>query len=102
MKSLSNTVGIVLIVAGILVLIVGNLRIPLGRLPGDIAYQGRNFSFYLPLATSLLLSVVLSLVFYLISRFAAEGRSIHLTGLETSSAICNVPSLPLALSQTAR
>jgi hypothetical protein len=69
MKSLSNTVGTLLIVAGILVLVLGKVRIPFGRLPGDIAYRGKNFSFYFPIATSLLLSVVLSLIFYLISRF---------------------------------
>jgi hypothetical protein len=38
----------------------------LGRLPGDLSYKRDNFSFYFPIATSLLISVVLSLLFYLI------------------------------------
>jgi uncharacterized membrane protein YidH (DUF202 family) len=67
--SLREVVGVLLIAAGILVLVMGRVRLPLGRLPGDIAYRGKNFSFYFPLATSLLLSVLLSLVFYLIARF---------------------------------
>ena len=67
--SLRDAVGILLIAAGILVLVLGRVRLPFGRLPGDIAYRGKNFSLYVPLATSLLLSVLLSLVFYLISRF---------------------------------
>jgi len=48
---------------------MGKIRIPFGRLPGDIAYRGRNFSFYFPLASSIVISVLLSLLFYLISRF---------------------------------
>ena len=44
-------------------------RVPwIGRLPGDIHIQRGNFSFYFPLATSLLLSVVLSLILYLLRR----------------------------------
>jgi DUF2905 family protein len=62
-------VGLVLVVAGGLLLLLGRTGIPLGRLPGDISYRGKNLSVYFPLGTSILLSVVLSLVFYLISRF---------------------------------
>jgi len=40
----------------------------LGRLPGDIVIQRRNFSFYFPLATSLIISIVLSLLLWLFSR----------------------------------
>ena len=61
--------GLVLLVAGGLLLLVGRLGIPLGRLPGDISYRGRNLNVYFPLGTSLLVSVLLSLVFYLLSRF---------------------------------
>jgi hypothetical protein len=61
--------GLVLLVAGGLLLLLGRTGIPLGRLPGDISYRGKNLSVYFPLGTSILLSVVLSLVFYLISRF---------------------------------
>jgi hypothetical protein len=62
-------VGLVLIIAGGLLLLLGRTGFPLGRLPGDISYRGKNLSVYFPLGTSILLSVVLSLVFYLLSRF---------------------------------
>jgi hypothetical protein len=62
-------VGLVLLVAGGLLLLLGRTGIPLGKLPGDISYRGKNLSVYFPLGTSILLSVVLSLVFYLLARF---------------------------------
>ena len=62
-------VGLVLVIAGGFLLLLGRTGFPLGRLPGDISYRGRNVSVYFPLGTSILLSVVLSLVFYLLSRF---------------------------------
>jgi hypothetical protein len=62
-------VGLVLVISGGLLLLLGRTGFPLGRLPGDISYRGRNVSVYFPLGTSILLSVVLSLVFYLLSRF---------------------------------
>ena len=62
-------VGLVLVIAGGLLLLLGRTGFPLGRLPGDISYRGRNLSVYLPLGTSILLSVVVSLIFYLLSRF---------------------------------
>jgi hypothetical protein len=61
--------GLLLVVGGGLLLLLGRTGIPLGRLPGDISYRGKNFSVYVPLGTSILLSVLLSLVFYFISRF---------------------------------
>jgi hypothetical protein len=61
--------GLVLLVAGGLLLLLGRTGIPLGRLPGDISYRGKNLSVYFPLGTSILVSILLSLVFYLLSRF---------------------------------
>jgi hypothetical protein len=61
-------VGGGLVVIGLVVMFVGKSQLPLGRLPGDIVYRGKNTSFYFPLTTSILLRVVLSLVLYLISR----------------------------------
>ena len=61
--------GVILAVAGMVMVLLGRSGLPLGRLPGDILYRGKNTTFYFPLATSLLLSVVLSLVLYLIGRF---------------------------------
>ena len=59
--------GAALVLIGV-VLLVGP-RIPfLGRLPGDIVIKRENFTFYFPLATGLLLSVLISLVLYLINR----------------------------------
>jgi len=61
--------GGILFLLGLVVLAAGRLNLPLGRLPGDILYRGKNTTFYFPLATSVLLSILLSVVFYLISRF---------------------------------
>ena len=60
--------GVILVVAGLVLMVFGRMNIPLGRLPGDIVYRGKNTTFYFPLATSILLSVVLSLVLYVIGR----------------------------------
>jgi hypothetical protein len=60
--------GILLIVIGGIVILFGKTGLPLGRLPGDISYRGKNTSFYFPLASSILISVVLSFVLYLIGR----------------------------------
>ena len=60
--------GGVLVLVGLLLLVGGRLPLPLGRLPGDIVYRGRRTTIYFPLATSILLSVVLSVLLYLIGR----------------------------------
>jgi hypothetical protein len=60
--------GAIAVVAGIVLILLGRTNIPLGRLPGDIVYRGKNTTFYFPLATSILVSVVLSVVMYLIGR----------------------------------
>jgi len=61
--------GIVLLVAGMVLLALGRTSLPLGRLPGDIVYRGKSTTFYFPLATSVLVSVVLSIVLYLVGRW---------------------------------
>ena len=61
--------GGVLLAVGTLLTLAGRMNLPLGRLPGDIVYRGKNTVFYFPLATSLLVSIVLSLIFYLIGHF---------------------------------
>ena len=61
--------GLVLILLGAALIFAGRLGMPLGKLPGDLAYRGKNVSLFLPLGTSLLLSILLSAVLYLISRF---------------------------------
>jgi Protein of unknown function (DUF2905) len=62
-------IGVGLVVIGGLVMLLGRTGLPLGRLPGDILYRGKNTTFYFPLATSILLSVVLSAIVFLITRF---------------------------------
>ena len=61
--------GLIIVVAGIALMLLGRTNLPLGRLPGDIVYRGKHTTFYFPLATSILLSVVLSAVLYVIGRF---------------------------------
>lgn len=67
-------IGRLLIITGIALLIIGALfqfsgRLPwIGRLLGDIIIQKKNFTFYFPLATSILLSIVISLILWLIGR----------------------------------
>ena len=59
--------GLVLVVLGIIFSLVG--KIPwLGHLPGDITIERERFTFYFPLATCLIISIILSLVLYLLKR----------------------------------
>ena len=60
--------GVVLVAVGLVFILFGRTNLPIGRLPGDILYRGKHTTFYFPLATSILLSVVLSVVFYLIGK----------------------------------
>jgi hypothetical protein len=62
-------VGAALLLAGLLLLLVDRLHLPLGRLPGDILYRGKNTTFYFPLATSILLSILLTLILYVIGKW---------------------------------
>jgi len=60
--------GLALAAIGLLLVLIGRSNLPIGHLPGDIVYRGKHTSFYFPLATSILLSVVLSLVLYLVAK----------------------------------
>jgi hypothetical protein len=62
-------IGLLLVVVGVVLLLAGRIGLPLGRLPGDMAYKGKHVSVYFPLGTSILISIVLTIAFYLISRF---------------------------------
>ena len=57
-----------IVVVGAALLLAGRLNLPLGRLPGDIVYRGKNTVFYFPLTTCIIISVVLSLLFWLFGR----------------------------------
>ena len=61
--------GGTIVIVGLALVLLGRTNLPLGRLPGDIIYRGKNMTFYFPLATSILISVVLSLLLYLIGQF---------------------------------
>ena len=60
--------GILLVIAGLVISISPKLPSWLGRLPGDLSFKRGNFSFYFPLATSLLLSALLSLILWLFKK----------------------------------
>ncbi|MBS1851363.1 MAG: DUF2905 domain-containing protein [Acidobacteria bacterium] len=62
-------VGVFFVAGGLLLILLGRTNLPLGRLPGDFLFRGKNTTFYFPLATSLLLSIVLSLVVYFLGKF---------------------------------
>ena len=61
--------GGILLVAGVVLVLLGRTNLPIGRLPGDILYRGKNTTFYFPLATSIVLSVLLTLILYVIGRW---------------------------------
>jgi hypothetical protein len=64
LPKLIMTIGVVLIIIGFLMQFI-----KLGRLPGDIIIRKGNTTFYFPVVTSILLSVVLSIIFYVLGRF---------------------------------
>jgi len=60
-------IGLIIVLIGVILTFAG--KIPwLGRLPGDIYIKRENFTFYFPLATSIILSVILSLIFWLLRK----------------------------------
>jgi hypothetical protein len=61
--------GVVMIGAGALLKFGARLPFRLGRLPGDIVYQGRNTSFYFPIVSCLVVSIALTLLFWIINYF---------------------------------
>ncbi|MDI6603558.1 DUF2905 domain-containing protein [Aceticella autotrophica] len=68
-----NGIGKTLIYVGILLIIIGAFlmvcgKLGLGRLPGDIVYKKGNFTFYFPLMTSILISLILTIIFWLLKK----------------------------------
>ena len=61
-------IGAILVIAGLLITLGARLPLRIGRLPGDIVVRGKHSVFYFPLATCLLLSLVLSIVMWLAGR----------------------------------
>jgi len=61
-------IGGIVLLFGIVLILAGKLNLPIGRLPGDITWRGKNTTVYFPLMTSIILSVILSLVLYFVNR----------------------------------
>jgi len=61
--------GAVLLVVGVVVVLAGRAHLPIGRLPGDIVYRGKSTTFYFPIVTCIVLSILLSLVMWVVGRF---------------------------------
>jgi hypothetical protein len=57
-----------ILVIGVVLVLAGKLNLPIGRLPGDFTWRGKNTSVYFPLMTSIVLSIILSLVLYVVNR----------------------------------
>jgi len=60
--------GLLLVVAGVVVLGLNLLNLPLGRLPGDLSWRGRGWSVSFPIATSILISVLLTVILWVVGR----------------------------------
>jgi len=61
-------VGGTIVVVGLVLVLLGRTNLAIGRLPGDMIYRGKNTTFYFPLSTSIVISVVLSILLYVIGR----------------------------------
>jgi hypothetical protein len=61
--------GVSIFVIGGLIYLLGRMGIPVGRLPGDIRIQGENVTCFIPLATSILLSIILTVLINLVARY---------------------------------
>ena len=60
--------GGIVVVVGLALIVIGRTNLPIGRLPGDMVYRGKNTTFYFPLATSIVVSLVLSILLYVIGK----------------------------------
>jgi Protein of unknown function (DUF2905) len=60
--------GIALIAAGVIVLLLERAHLPLGRLPGDVIWRGKNTTVYFPIVTCLILSLLGTLILWLVNR----------------------------------
>ena len=62
-------VGIIIVIAGLVIWMFGDKLNWFGNLPGDIKIKRDNFSFYMPLASAILISIVLGFIFWVVRRF---------------------------------
>ena len=61
--------GALLVGLGLILVLGGRLHWPLGRLPGDLVYRGKNTTFYFPIVTCIVLSIVLSILMWALGKF---------------------------------
>lgn len=92
--------GGVLVLVGVVLLSFGKIPF-LGKLPGDIIIQKKNFTFYFPIVTSILLSLLISLLLYLFKKKARTNRALQFLMIFTSSAnpLFHLPEFLLELIQ---
>ena len=62
------TFGIILVIAGVVMVLAGRAHVPVGRMPGDIVYRGKNTTIYFPIVTCIVLSIVLSVILWLVGK----------------------------------
>jgi len=62
--------GGVMVVLGIILMLAGRSNVPIGHLPGDIVYRGKHTTFYFPLVTCIVLSIVLSFIMWIVGRLS--------------------------------
>ena len=62
------SIGLIITAAGLFVLFLNRFNVPMGHLPGDITFTGKNVTFYFPIVTCIVVSIVLSVVFWLLNR----------------------------------
>jgi len=63
--------GLIIILAGIIIVFFPRLNF-FGKLPGDISFRGKNFTFYFPIVTSIVISIILTLIFWVINYFRKQ------------------------------
>ncbi len=61
--------GVILVIVGGAILLLGRTGIPIGKLPGDITYRGKNATVYFPIVTCIVISVVLTVVSWIVQHF---------------------------------
>jgi hypothetical protein len=61
--------GLALVAIGAVLMLAGRMGVPIGRLPGDFVYRGKHATVYFPLFTCIVISVILTVILYAISRF---------------------------------
>ncbi|MCU1306377.1 MAG: hypothetical protein JWN45_1072 [Acidobacteriaceae bacterium] len=62
------SIGLIITAAGLVVLFLNRFNVPMGHLPGDITFTGKNVTVYFPIVTCIVISIVLSVIFWILNR----------------------------------